>query len=133
MRVDKVRHHGLAGEVHVRGAGGHADIGGARRPVRSCEPSTTSVPFSIDAPVADDEAGAFERRDAGGRRRRLRARRNGNSGKETKRNSGHGGSYVQSAHHTLLGERNGRIVARRAAKAKGSDHRATAVQTVPLR
>jgi len=68
--VDEHRHHGLAGEIHPRDAGGQAD-GCRRAGLGNLRPFYDQRAFVDHAAVAHDEARAFVRgRGLPGRRRR---------------------------------------------------------------
>ena len=102
VRVDEHRYHGLAGEVHARGAGGHANVGG---PAGLHDPAAVHEQGRVldrGATVARDQARAFERRDAG--RRRLTARWNSEPGNDSKGNGCGDGDCVHSAHRGLHDE-----------------------------
>ncbi len=98
VRVDHHRHHGLAGEIHVRGVRRHAhvgrlaDLGDAYALHDQCR-------VLDHASVTDDQPRAFERGDG------LPGRRYRESGKETQghdyRHCDHIHSVHRSLHHAL--------------------------------
>ena len=65
VRVDDRRHHGLAGEVHARGAGGHRDALPGLDDLVAVDDERAVLD---DAAVAEDKSCAFERRDVGAHR-----------------------------------------------------------------
>ena len=92
VRVDQHRHHGLAGEVHARCAGGRgaADL-------RDLRPVHDQRRVVEDAAVADDDARAFVGGDA------LRARLTGDAGKDAEPNSCRHGGCFHPVHWFLPG------------------------------
>ncbi len=95
VSVDDHRHHGLAGEIHAGGAGGHSDLGGCAGlgDLRALHDQCRVLDH---ASVPYDQPRAFERCD------RLRGRRDGESGKETKGNDCRDCDHIHSVHGNLL-------------------------------
>ena len=97
VSVDDHRHHGLAGEIHARGAGRHANVGG-RAGLGDLRAVHDQRRVLDHASVADDQPRAFERCDG------LRGRRDRESGKETKGNDCRDCDHIHSVHGNLLHE-----------------------------
>ncbi len=94
VRVDQHRHHGLAGEIHARGARRHAHVGRLADLGDSCALHDQCRVLD-HASVADDQPRAFERGDG------LRGRRYRASGKETKGNDCCNCDHIHSVHGSL--------------------------------
>ena len=91
VRVDDRRHHGLAGEIDARGAGGNRYALPGLDDLVAVDDERAVLD---DAAIAEDQSCALERRDVGARR----------TGKQANGNGGCRRDCIHSAHETLPGE-----------------------------